>query len=493
MEREWIMKAPKNPSTQPRLFQVIDMEDLVPPHHILRQINEAVDFSVIHDWVAPLYTEKTGRPAADPERLLRLMLLSYLFDHSERELYEILPMHAGYLWFCGLDFESVLHPDPHHPTLPDRTTLVKTRKRWRQHGIFDRLMTYVVDQCIAAGLVSPDVYAAADGTQVRANASIHSLREIKLAPVETLEDYLARTAREDEQTESPEADRDPDDDPPSPSPQSGERAHAEERGNFRGTTFSNQTHRSVTDPDARLYKKGKGQEAYPRYLVHDVIDVRSRVILSRKVSVATGTAERETSLEQLASIRFRHPSITIRTLSADKAYGTTEYLEALFAQGITPLVSLRRKEMEEIPTWKRRAKDPAQEAQRQAKVREVQIRNQARLIQQQGGYRSIQALRTRCEHVFAEGKECHGLDRARSRGLDAMEEQALLTAVVQNLKRLCRFRKKRGGTGSLACAKTEFGAGSPARPPVLWRQMAGRMVSKIRHEGSLCPINSPAF
>ncbi|MGG3833111.1 hypothetical protein ABEV40_05975 [Geobacillus thermocatenulatus] len=41
-------------------------------------------------------------------------------------------------------------------------------------------------------------------------------------------------------------------------------------------------------------------------------------------------AERETSLEQLASIQFRHPSITIRTLSADKAYGTTEYLEALF-------------------------------------------------------------------------------------------------------------------------------------------------------------------
>ncbi|KPC99288.1 hypothetical protein LR69_02417 [Geobacillus sp. BCO2] len=166
--------------------------------------------------------------------------------------------------------------------------------------------------CIAAGLVSPDVHAAVDGTQVRANASIHSLREVKLAPVETLEDHLARTAREDEQTVSSEADRDSDDDPPSPSPPSGERVHAEERGNFRGTTFSNQTHRSVTDPDARLYKKGKGQEAYPRYWVHDVIDVQSRVMRSRRAILATGTAERETSLEQLASIQFRHPSITIR-------------------------------------------------------------------------------------------------------------------------------------------------------------------------------------
>lgn len=64
-----MMKAPKNPSTQPRLFQVIDMEELVPPHHILRQINEAVDFSVIHDWVAPLYTEKTWRTVPGTVRL----------------------------------------------------------------------------------------------------------------------------------------------------------------------------------------------------------------------------------------------------------------------------------------------------------------------------------------------------------------------------------------------------------------------------------------
>ncbi|KYD25847.1 hypothetical protein B4113_1518 [Geobacillus sp. B4113_201601] len=88
--------------------------------------------------------------------------------------------------------------------------------------------------------------------------------------------------------------------------------------------------------------------------MHDVIDVQSRVILSRRASLATGTAERETSWEQRASIRFRYPSITIRTLPADKAHGTTEDLKALskalFVQGITPLVSLRRKEMEEIPT-----------------------------------------------------------------------------------------------------------------------------------------------
>ncbi|KPC99289.1 hypothetical protein LR69_02418 [Geobacillus sp. BCO2] len=73
-----MMKTPKNPSTQPRLFQAIDMEELVPPHHILRQINEAVDVSVIHDWAAPC-TRKNESPsggsgtAASPDAALVLV------------------------------------------------------------------------------------------------------------------------------------------------------------------------------------------------------------------------------------------------------------------------------------------------------------------------------------------------------------------------------------------------------------------------------------
>lgn len=56
-------------------------------------------------------------------------------------------------------------------------------------------MKHVVDQCIAAGLVQSDVHVCVDGTQVRANASIHSLKEITLAPVESIEDYLTARPR----------------------------------------------------------------------------------------------------------------------------------------------------------------------------------------------------------------------------------------------------------------------------------------------------------
>ncbi len=193
-----------------------------------------------------------------------------------------------------------------------------------------------------------------------------------------------------------------------------------------------------------------------RYLVYDVVDVKSGVILSRQASIASGTAERETSVQQLAAICFAHPQIRIRTLSADKAYGTTEYLRALFEQGIIPLVSLRNLTLEDLPTWKRQTNDLEKKRKRLDKIQEIQIRNKVKQIQLQGSYRHLQKLRTRCEHVFAESKVSHGLGRARSRGLDCMQEQELLTAIVQNLKRLCRFQNKRPQTGISACQKPEF-------------------------------------
>ncbi|MFA1822277.1 transposase [Virgibacillus oceani] len=203
------MQSPKQTHIQSRLFQYIDMENIVPEKHILRRLKDVINFSHVHDWVKPLYSEKMGSPSINSELAVRLVILEYLFNHSERELFEILPMHAGYLWFCGLDFES---------SIPNRTTLVKTKALWRQHGIFEDIMKHVVDQCIAAGLVRADVHAGVDGTQVRANASIHSLEEIEIAPVQSIEEYLDDMKQSDEasldQTDTP--DQKDDEDPPTP-------------------------------------------------------------------------------------------------------------------------------------------------------------------------------------------------------------------------------------------------------------------------------------
>ncbi|WP_404821479.1 transposase [Paenibacillus massiliensis] len=85
------------------------------------------------------------------------------------------------------------------------------------------------------------------------------------------------------------------------------------------------------------------------------------------------------------------------------------------------------------------------------------MNNEAKRFQLHGGYRQIQNMRSRCEHAFAEAKGIHGLDRARNRGLDRLQEQATWTAIVQNLKRLCRFKAQRPLTGSSVYAVSREG------------------------------------
>ena len=192
------MKAREPGPVQPQLFQVVDIEALLPPRHILRPLRAAIDFSRVREWVDPLYAQK-GRPAVDPERVIKLVILSYFFNHSEREWFDLLPMHAGYLWFGDGTFEDAQRLAGAPSRIPDRTTLVKTRQLWRRHGVFEKVIEHVVNQCIAAGLVKPDVDAGVDGSQVRANASIHSLQEIQMAPVVSLPEYLVHLARQDQQ------------------------------------------------------------------------------------------------------------------------------------------------------------------------------------------------------------------------------------------------------------------------------------------------------
>ena len=227
---------------QEELFPFVKMEALIPENHILRQINRDVDFSFIDELVDCTYSEDTGRPAADPELMVRILLLGYMYALSERKLFEELNMHAAYRWFCGLGFSD---------KVPDRSTLNRLRNhRWARDGIFEKILKHIVEQCVKAGLVSGK-HLAVDGTQVRANASIKSLEPI-VVEVE-VDDYLDQLKLKGNY-KTPK----------------NRGSHPQDK-NFRGSKLSNETHRSKTDPDARLYKKSPGQEASLSYIGNTLI------------------------------------------------------------------------------------------------------------------------------------------------------------------------------------------------------------------------------
>lgn len=419
--------------SEPALFQYVNVEELVPKNHFLRKVDAVLDLSFVREAVAECYSASRGRPSVDPELALRMMLLGRLYDLGDRELCDEIGMHVGMRWFCGMNL---------HDPVPDHSTLSKLKnERWSESGLFQRLFDKVVLQCSEAGLVSGR-HLSGDGTQVRADASMQSLEPI----IEAAEPASNDEDPSGEPSGSTVAEQ------PAPALEvvSSEAKEPQPRGGWKGygVKYSNQTHRSTSDPDARLYRKGKGKESKLSYLMHDLIDTKSRVILSRKVSEAHSSAERRVCIEMLDEVLAKQDLLGLpnrpEVISLDGGYGTGEMAAALLDRDVLPHMPLQAGlEMEPVPTWKRPTYNLPQRRSRDEKVRQARARNRVREIQKTRGYQVSRSLRTRSEHTFAEAKIQHGMDRARFRGEPRVQIQATLTGAVQNLKRLVAFRGRR--------------------------------------------------
>src|SRR3989454_2662189 len=148
----------RQPQTE-SLFYYFRLEDQIPENHLLRLMDRWVDFSFVRERLKGFYSA-TGRPSIDPEVLLRLLLVGYLYGiTSERRLMEEVRMHLAYRWFRRLDFSQ---------EIPDHSTFSKNRHgRFRQCGVFREVFEEIVRRCLEAGLVEGRNLAV-DGTLVGA-------------------------------------------------------------------------------------------------------------------------------------------------------------------------------------------------------------------------------------------------------------------------------------------------------------------------------------
>src|ERR1700750_111200 len=147
------------------LFYYFKLEEYIPENHLLRLIDKHISLAFVRERLRDSYSE-TGRPSIDPELLLRLLLIGYLYGiSSERKLVEELRMHLAWRWFTGLGFDEEV---PHH------STFSKNRHgRFQESKVFEQLFEEVVARCLAVGLVRGDKLSV-DGTFVEANASKES-------------------------------------------------------------------------------------------------------------------------------------------------------------------------------------------------------------------------------------------------------------------------------------------------------------------------------
>jgi len=346
------------------LFSYISPEQRVPPDHPLRPIRQMVDAAL--SGLSPAFEELyswTGRPSIPPEQLLRALLLQILFSiRSERMLMEQLEYNLLFRWFVGLSMDD----DVWVPTV-----FTKNRDRLLAGDIANRFFAEVKAEAQRRGLLSDDHFTV-DGTLLEAWASFKS--------------FKSRDGKDDPA---------PPDDPGNPTI------------DFHGEKRSNATHQSTTDPDARLYKKGKGRPAQLAYLGHVLMENRHGLVIDTEVTPADGYGERDAALRMAERI----PGTGRATLGADKAYDMREVVEGLRAMAVTPHVA-------QYPETTHRGSA-------------IDGRTTG-----QPGYAVSQKIRKRVEEIFGWMKTVGLLRKLRHRGGPRVGWVFTFTAAVYNLIRI---------------------------------------------------------
>jgi transposase len=216
-----------------------------------------------------------GRKSIPPERLLRALLLQLLYSvRGERMLMEQLEYNLLFRWFVGLSAnEAVWHA----------TVFTKNRDRLLEGAVAEEFFSLIVEQARAKKLLS-DEHFTVDGTLIEAWAGQKSFQRRK----------------SDEDIGKPP----PNDQGNNPTV------------NWHKQKRRNDTHQSLSDPLARLFKKTRGAEAKLAYMGHVLTENRNGMVVDVRVTQATGTAERDAAVAMLSG----RPAARRSTLGADRGY-----------------------------------------------------------------------------------------------------------------------------------------------------------------------------
>jgi transposase len=346
-----------------KLFSYVDLEARVRRDHPLRAIRTMVNEALLglEREFAGLYAP-IGRPSIPPEKLLRAMLLQAFYSiRSERLLMERLEYDLLFRWFVGIGVDDAVW---------DHSVFSKNRDRLLEGDIAAKFLAAVLAQPKVNKLLSSDHFSV-DGTLIEAWASMKSVK--------------------------------PKDDPGEPPAQGGGR-NAE--ADFHGQKRSNDSHASTTDPDARLYRKGKGKETKLCFIGHGLMENRHGLLVDACLTPADGHAERVAALHMIEPRADRPTAIT---LGADKAYDAEDFVNELRSMNVTPHVAQNT-------------------SGRSSAIDGRTTRH--------GGYAVSQRIRKRIEEAFGWIKIIARQAKSRFRGRDRVGWAFTFAAAAYNLVRL---------------------------------------------------------
>jgi transposase len=345
--------------TQGSFACFINVEALIAPDHPIRRIKAMID-EVLRgmDGVFEEMYKEGGRPSIPPERLLKAKVLQALYTvRSDRQLCARLQTDLMFRWFIDLGLEESVF---------DASTFSQNQQRLLKHEVADVFFSEVVEMAKRNGWVSNDHFSV-DGTLIQAWASMKS--------------FKPKGSGKGPGSGNPWTD-------------------------FKGEKRSNDTHESTTDPEAKLIRKGPGQESRLCFAGHATMENRNGLCVLFEVRSAVGEPESEVAVDQAVELNNR--GFRPKTIGADKGYHSAGFIEGNRELGIRPHPALcqKRKPMK---------------------------------VRHSPAYAVSQRIRKRIEEIFGWAKTIGGLRKSRYRGIARSHAAGQYVVAALNLLRMAKL------------------------------------------------------
>ncbi len=440
-----------NDKSQDEFFYAFNLDDVVPQDHLLRDIDQLLDFTELREHLAPYYSH-TGRPSVDPELMIRMMLIGYCLGiRSDRLLCEEVKLNLAYRWFCKLSIND---------KVPDHSTFSKNRHgRFREAEAFRFVFEQVLKRCMDEGLIGGEGFAV-DASVVKADASRQKHHE------NDDDDWGGGSRAINEYLDALKED---------------------------GSSIAPAKKVSQTDPMAR-WTAAPGGPAYYAYSTNYLVDTEAGIIVDVEATPAFRSQEVESTKTMIERVKDRL-GLDTKKLIGDTAYGTAEFLGWMVNEkGIEPHVPVWDKGKRTDGTFSRsdfifdedndqyicpngkllkrhrrnfkvprtgvtksneikyRASKldcaacplkeqccPNVELRKVIRSIHESARDVARAVRQTADYRRTRRQRKQVEMLFAHMKRILKMDRLRLRGISGARDEFILTATAQNLRRMAKY------------------------------------------------------
>lgn len=433
-------------------FEMVTLDSLVPKDHLVRKLESAIDLSFIHERVKHLYCANNGRPAVDPIVFFKLLLLGYIFGiRSERQLMREVEVNTAYRWYIGYSLTA---------KVPDASTLSQTRRRrFSDNDIYQQIFDEIVLQAMSHQMVDGNILYS-DSTHLKANANKRKFKEEE-RPI-TAKAYLeeldkAVTEERIKKGQKPLKSKDDDQDPP-----------------------TKITKVSTTDPDSGYMVRDEKPKGF-FYLDHRTVDSKYAIITDTHVT--PGNVHDSVPYLSRLDRQIERFNLYPYAVGLDAGFVTAQICHGLEEREIQGVMGYRRPNHRKGYLYKREYCYDAEKDQYICPNNQVLTYSTT----DRNGYKHYQSNPNRCamchlldrctsnknltksitrhvwddakdrmnayrltrrgkriyqrrketvERSFADAKELHNHRYARFRGLNKVQQQCLLSATAQNMKKI---------------------------------------------------------